>query len=180
MITRITDKSYELDTPSWSSDGRHIYFTANKSGDWQVWRINLAGGDLTQITQHGGAGAIESVDGKTLYFHKYEQEGLWKKSLVDNTLQPLNNTETLLIADFSRSAYVSWQVFAQGIYYHSFTERKSAINYWNLSKGSSQKLIVKKNDKLNASHFSVTSDQRFITVLHSAYQSKIQILIKAK
>jgi Tol biopolymer transport system component len=46
--------------PTWSSDGRSIYFSSNRSGRFEVWRIAAAGGEPVRITWNGGYVARES------------------------------------------------------------------------------------------------------------------------
>ena len=69
---RLTDDKSEDVLPSWSRDGRWIYFGSRRSGDWQIWRMNMDNEQLEQVTRNGGFEAFESADGKTLYFAKRE------------------------------------------------------------------------------------------------------------
>ncbi|MCD6350625.1 MAG: PD40 domain-containing protein [Armatimonadetes bacterium] len=36
--------------PWWSNDGQYIYFHSNRGGDFDIWRVDVATGTLTQIT----------------------------------------------------------------------------------------------------------------------------------
>jgi Tol biopolymer transport system component/DNA-binding winged helix-turn-helix (wHTH) protein len=74
----LTSRSYENSVPSWSRDGKAVYFTSDRTGDWQVWRRELSTERETQITRHGGFAAFESYDAKALYYSKIEGGGIWK------------------------------------------------------------------------------------------------------
>ena len=63
--------------PSFSRDGRAVYFASNRTESWQIWRLELSTGQQTQMTHDGGFAAFESVDGRTLYFSKFDGGGLW-------------------------------------------------------------------------------------------------------
>ena len=54
--------------PSWSHDGKDIYFSSNRSGRNEVWRVSAAGGAPVQVTRAGGNNALVSPDGQSLYF----------------------------------------------------------------------------------------------------------------
>jgi len=54
--------------PSWSRDGRWIYFQSDRAGAVEVWRIPATGGSAERVTHGGGSLAYESADGKTLFF----------------------------------------------------------------------------------------------------------------
>jgi len=73
----VTSGDFENDVPSWSRDGASIYFSSNRTGDWQVWRRELSSGKDTQITRNGGLAAFESYDVKTLYYSKFDRPGVW-------------------------------------------------------------------------------------------------------
>jgi len=73
----VTSGPFEQQIPSWSRDGKSIYFTTNSTGDWQVWRRELASGMERQITQQGGYAAFEAYDGQTLYYTHYAGGGIW-------------------------------------------------------------------------------------------------------
>ena len=74
----LTSGNYDHVVPSWSRDGKGVYFASKRTGNWQVWRRELSSGKETQITQHGGFAAFESYDAKALYYSKVEGGGIWR------------------------------------------------------------------------------------------------------
>ncbi len=68
--------------PSWSRDGRWIYFTSNRGEKvYQIWKQAIqdgtAAGTPIQVTRDGGFGALETVDGKMLLYTKGSSQGIW-------------------------------------------------------------------------------------------------------
>jgi hypothetical protein len=72
---------FENFVPRWSRDGPSIYFTSNRSGKWQIWKLELASGQKTQVTDRGGISAFESYHGSTLYYAKREFGGLFRRAV---------------------------------------------------------------------------------------------------
>ena len=61
--------------PSWSGDGRFIYYGSNRTGRYQIWRVPVAGGPEEQVTRESGFLPFESLDGRTLYYKRAENDG---------------------------------------------------------------------------------------------------------
>jgi len=66
------------DLPSWSRDGRWIYFGSKRSGAWQIWKAPAGGGQAVQVTRSGGEEAFESITAKYLYWGKHDEPGIWR------------------------------------------------------------------------------------------------------
>ena len=66
-IRRITSGSSDDVRPTYSGDGRSIYFRSDRSGVGQVWKVPLAGGAAVMVTAGGATEARESPDGQALY-----------------------------------------------------------------------------------------------------------------
>ena len=77
---QITNDSWDNYRPSWSRDGRWIYYSSNRSTDLQIWKVSAAGsGKPLQVTTTAGAReAFESPDGKHLYYAKESTPGIWR------------------------------------------------------------------------------------------------------
>jgi Tol biopolymer transport system component len=56
--------------PSFSRDGKWIYFSSNRSGKDEIYRVPVAGGGPVRLTDQGGWVAVESVDGQSIYYTK--------------------------------------------------------------------------------------------------------------
>ena len=90
-LRRITTSASEDVVPSWSRDGKWVYFASNRSGRFQIWKVAAASGESAstpaiQVTRGGGFNGIESPDGKYLYFNKDRGTGaLWRLSLEPGT-----------------------------------------------------------------------------------------------
>src|SRR2546421_8218027 len=63
--------------PSWSQDGKWIYFSSKRSGDSQVWKIAAEGGRPIKLTEHGGALPLESANAESLFYTKNDSR-LWR------------------------------------------------------------------------------------------------------
>jgi len=72
---RLTNTPYNNMVPSWSRDGRWIYFTSDRSGRYEVWKMPSGGGEPIQVTRAGGYLALETPDGKYLYYTKLNPAG---------------------------------------------------------------------------------------------------------
>jgi Tol biopolymer transport system component len=66
--------------PSWSRDGRWLYFASDRSGTFQTWKAPMdASAPATQITKGGGYGGVESLDGAFLYYSRSPLSGaIWR------------------------------------------------------------------------------------------------------
>ncbi len=97
-------------TPSYSRDGRWIYFSSNRSGTFQIWRMPAGGGEAVQITRKGGGAPIESYDGRFIYYSKFTQfrPGLFR-------IPTGGGEETLVIQGVSSWGW--WAISDVGIYY---------------------------------------------------------------
>jgi dipeptidyl aminopeptidase/acylaminoacyl peptidase len=49
---RLTQNSANDSHPRWSPDSKTIYFLSTRSGSSQVWRLSMAGGEPTQVTNY--------------------------------------------------------------------------------------------------------------------------------
>jgi Tol biopolymer transport system component len=67
--------------PTWSRDGKWIYFPSRRSGELRIWRIRADGdgSEPEQITQKGGMTPLESSDGKWLYY--FRDSCVWRVSV---------------------------------------------------------------------------------------------------
>lgn len=77
---RLTSEPSDELSPSWSRDGRGIYFASNRAGEWNIYKVPVSGGDPIQVTQQGGYGGVESLEGDALFYSKRGE--LWKKSFA--------------------------------------------------------------------------------------------------
>ncbi len=109
---RLTKSSDSTNTrPSWSQDGRRVYFTSDRSGRNEIWKIPADGGEAVQVTRLGGAAALPSPDGRYLYYVKEPSPpGLFR-------MPAEGGEEEQVLPDLGPSRHASFGVTAKGVYF---------------------------------------------------------------
>jgi serine/threonine protein kinase len=112
---RLTADPSNEHRPSWSRDGRWIYFASDRTGRFEVWRVPAQGGDATQVTDQGGFTSHESLDGRTLYYVKAQvpRQPLFARPIEGGP--EMRVVEEILGRTFA--------VAEDGIYYFARTDR---------------------------------------------------------
>lgn len=77
-IAQLTENSHEDLMPQWSQDGASVFFSSNRTGQFEVWCLQLEGAALKQVTHSGGMDPVESEDGRQLYYMKPYSTGIWR------------------------------------------------------------------------------------------------------
>ncbi len=83
--------AFEDLTPVVSPDGRWVYFTSNRAGRFQIWRIPFAGGEAVPQTNTDGVAPEVSADGQYLYYLErlWAPSQLWRKNLTSGRTSPV-------------------------------------------------------------------------------------------
>ncbi len=74
-LRQVTRNAAEEILPSFSRNGRFIYFSSNRTGRYEVWRVATSGGPEEQVTRNGGVFPLESWDGRTVYYLRTFADG---------------------------------------------------------------------------------------------------------
>jgi dipeptidyl aminopeptidase/acylaminoacyl peptidase len=78
-VRRITSLDDADDiVPSFSRDGKSIYFASNRTGSWQVFRTSATGGAAVQLTRDGGFAAFEAPSGDPVFYTRFNAPGLFE------------------------------------------------------------------------------------------------------
>ena len=125
---RLTNNPAHDSAPSWSRDGKWIYFASNRSGRFEVWKMPPdPNGAPVQVTHDGGFSAIESVDGKVLYYGKARGGGIHAIMKM-----PLDGAPTDL--GILANTWGDFDVTDRGIYYVS-PPPKAEVRFLNFAGG---------------------------------------------
>jgi Tol biopolymer transport system component len=69
-LRRLTSSPAAHNSPTWSHDGRFVYFSSDRGGTETIWRVPVSGGPEEQVTHTGGGRCEEAADGQTLFFQR--------------------------------------------------------------------------------------------------------------
>jgi dipeptidyl aminopeptidase/acylaminoacyl peptidase len=104
-LRRTFDPSDDV-RPSWSHDGKWVYFGSNRGGrGWQIWKVPAAAGPAVQVTQGGGREAF--ADDRFVYYTKHAIAGIWKIPVE-------GGEETQVVAEGDQGR---WALTDRGLYY---------------------------------------------------------------
>jgi dipeptidyl aminopeptidase/acylaminoacyl peptidase len=103
-VTPLTTERSDEIVPSWSRDGRFVYFTSDRAGREQIWRIPSDNGTAELVLDTPALGVVESPDGRALYY--------WRDGAV--WTRPLQGGAEVRVAAHPR--WESWVVRDEGLY----------------------------------------------------------------
>ena len=164
---RVTASPSRDVTPSWSQDGRWIYFSSDRTGRWQVWKLAFDardGGSALQVTQGGGFAPTESPDGEYVYFsrrHSFPEDpenAVWRV--------PVQGGKEEEVVKSLRSSWGNWDVTDEGVYFvdddASPGDARWVIKSFRFDDGSIDELAgLAFEPSLGGPGFSVSSDGRW-------------------
>ena len=115
--------------PSWSHDGRWIYFASGLTHDsLTVWRVAATGGRAVQLTKTASSMPIESPDGQYVYFVRFTEGKirLWR-------MRPDGTGESMVDAmPGLRSDGFEWWPSESGIYFYPDTGAKTELDFLDI------------------------------------------------
>jgi Tol biopolymer transport system component len=141
--------------PSWSRDGRFVYFLRRDGSQRAIWRRPAAGGAAERLVDGAYADAQESADGKTLYFSK-NAAGIWQASSAGGPPEPIPE-----LKDVVDNRYFA--VVDRGIYFVVGEECPSQVAFFDFaSRRVSPVAIVRKTPVFRTPSLSVSPDGRWL------------------
>jgi Tol biopolymer transport system component len=78
-LIRLTDHDSVDREPTWSPDGKHIAFSTNRDGNWEIYVMDTLGENLVNLTNHPGVDQLPrwSPDGSAIAFAS-NRDGNWE------------------------------------------------------------------------------------------------------
>jgi hypothetical protein len=153
----LTQETSDNLNPSWSRDGKWIYFTSNRSGKWQIWKMPAGGGEPLQVTKQGGFVAFESADGKFIYYAKTSADlDIWRIQLDGGQESPVSPRIHL-------HQYTYWALVDNGIFFLSEEfSAHPALRFFNFATASTRDVVTLEKPVPWKSWISASANGKFV------------------
>ena len=139
---QLTDDFARDRSPSWSADGRRVFFYSDRAGDYNVWSVDADGGALRQLTHGAWRGyPVPSRDGTRVATNDIVQHRLFIYDAADftkpvDTPPPVPDASVLnpRPQDWSPDggSLLFWSAGASGVWRYSLVNR----SYTRFTDGS--------------------------------------------
>jgi hypothetical protein len=141
--------------PSWSRDGRWIYFSHGPAFDESIWKVPSEGGHATQVVQSPAFHQMESPDGQYLYFVRKQR--LWRIATSGSTEEEVKDMPEL--SDLASG----WFAAQAGIYYVAANGSKQEIDFFDLGTKQTRRVFeLEKETPLWMGGMPVSSDGKWL------------------
>jgi Tol biopolymer transport system component len=157
---RLTRHPGDENVPTWSRDGRWVYYGAEREGVPGIFRVPADGGEEERLTRATvWFGAQESADGRTLFFRR----GSGKTSIVAHSLAGGADETPVACVDGTPG----FAVAGKGLYYVPCGERDAVLH--RLDQQTRRTRVVGRLPGYNGSLW-VSPDER--TILYERFKSR--------
>jgi Tol biopolymer transport system component/DNA-binding winged helix-turn-helix (wHTH) protein len=106
---RLTDDPAPDRFPHYTPRGDELLYTSRRSGDWEIWRLDLATHASERVTHDGGYFGYEDPDG-VVYFARSNERGLWR-------LEPASGATTLVVPQLEPIDCANWTLQGGSIWF---------------------------------------------------------------
>ncbi len=170
---QLTTASQNHSTPSWSSDGRALYFSANlrEDADYnpansEVHRLELGSGEIATLTDRNGpdSGPIVAPNGKHIAYVGYDDRYQGYQISRLYVMDPDGSNPRKVSGDFDRSiGNVQWSGDSNALYFQYDDNGDTKVGKLNVSSGKIETVLdglggLSLGRPYNAGDFSVASD----------------------
>ncbi|MEJ2147307.1 MAG: protein kinase [Acidobacteriota bacterium] len=138
---------------TWSHDGKWIYFTSLRTGRTEIYRMPAEGGATEQLSKKGGWYALESRDGRYLYYKRATKPGPLFRLTTDGE----GEEEQVLPEVFWRD----WAVGTRGIYFVERDGQDYSIHLFDLETGENTELY-RRQKALPHQELAVSPDEKWL------------------
>ena len=122
-VRQMTDDPADDVAPSWSRDGRWLYFASNRDGDWQIYRRSLDNAsEPERVTLYGGVAAAEGPGGTLLVVRRDERNqnqsyngGLYRLRLGEDG-KAVDRQAVRIDTRLSPADWSNWAVMGDYVY----------------------------------------------------------------
>lgn len=152
QLEKLLASDFMANNPTWGKNDREIIVSSKRSGDWQLWHLDLLTGETKQLTNHGGYSARVLADG-SVYYTKYHQNGLFK--LMDS-----NGKEELVLADMSNLNWKTWQLFDDGVYFSHHSGHQRGTFFYDFA--TQEQHLVKATGQNQRNEVSISFEQKYV------------------
>jgi len=158
--------------PSWSRDGRFIYFASPRTGSRQIWKHSVEDGSERQLTEHGGFDPLESYDGRTIYYSKFDEPGIWSMPASGGSESPVVTGKPQV------SYFGHWAVTESGLYLlDADAEPRPTIEFYSFATGRITPVLpLEKSPSEWQPSLSASRDGRTVFYTQSDPQSVIKMV----
>jgi Tol biopolymer transport system component len=130
----------------------------------------IQGGTLVRLTKNGGISPAESLDGRYLYYCKYEHGGVWKMPVQ-------GGEETEVLSDVDGGGWPDWGITSKGIYYMRFGKFPHvSINFFEFATGKSLPIWVL--EQKPGWGLSISNNGRSIVYIQNEFAESNIMLVK--
>ena len=168
--------SYDA-TPSWSHDGRFIYFQSDRGGSHEVWKMPSEGGPAVQVTRRGGIYPVESWDGRDLYYTKVIFPGAWGVWRVPVA----GGEETEIVPIGTLSGLFGMAVAREGLYYSRKRQEEGqgvfTVEYLDFASGHVTE-VLRREGPAGQSGLAVSPDEKWILFSESPPEEAELMLVE--
>jgi eukaryotic-like serine/threonine-protein kinase len=127
-VRRITHNPATDILPSWSRDGRALYFCSNRGGEDDIWRIPFDGGEASQVTRHGGWESFAARHRDELYYSSTDS----LRTIHRLNLDSGEDIALPQLGDAGARRY--WALADQGIYFVNTLQDPHVLDYFDLAR----------------------------------------------
>ncbi len=121
----LEDNAYEERMPSWSSDGKSLYFNSNRDGSLAAWRRSLVDGSVQRIAQ-AGIFAVAATSQGLIYSSRTGE--LWASG-------PDGRNPVPLMDGLRADPVMSWFPARQSLYLSHFNEHTHSYSFLRYRDG---------------------------------------------
>ncbi len=133
---QITSGDADDVVPSWSADGRLIYFASNRTGSWQVWRVGVdsagtAVSEAQQVTKGGGFAPKDPANGYVYFAKGPNTAGIWRVPVGGGAEEPV-------VPELAGGLWGEWEVAGSNLFFVAPRASDAAVIRLDLKTGVRQ------------------------------------------